>query len=82
MTQTNTLAAREAHGKLEPFSYDPGPLGDDQVEIEVKYCGVCHSDLSMLNDDWGITAYPFVPGHEAIGIVSAAGTGAKGIRVG
>ncbi len=66
-------AAFEPGGELKPFEYDPGPLGDHDVEIEVDYCGICHSDLSMLNNEWGITQYPFVPGHEVAGRISAMG---------
>lgn len=66
-------AAFEPGGELKPFEYDPGPLGDHDVEIEVDYCGICHSDLSMLNNEWGITQYPFVPGHEVAGRISAVG---------
>ena len=73
------LAAREAHGKLEPFTYDPGELGPEQIEVEVEYCGVCHSDVSMLNNEWGITQYPFVPGHEAMGRVVAVGSNVRGL---
>jgi len=51
------LAAKDAQSKLEPFEYTPGPLQDDQVDIDVQYCGICHSDLSMLKNDWGITSY-------------------------
>jgi uncharacterized zinc-type alcohol dehydrogenase-like protein len=82
MSEIHALAARQAHGKLEPFSYDPGPLGDEQVEIEVLYCGICHSDVAMLNNDWGMTTYPFVPGHEVVGRVSAVGPAAKFITSG
>jgi alcohol/geraniol dehydrogenase (NADP+) len=82
MATIHALAASAAHGKLEAFNYDPGPLGDDQVEIEVQYCGICHSDLSMLNDDFHWTRYPFVPGHEAIGTVSAMGRNAKTVSLG
>src|SRR3954454_23257429 len=82
MSEIHALAAKQPKGKLEPFSYDPGPLGPEQVEIEVHYCGVCHSDLSMLNNEWGATAFPFVPGHEAIGKVVAIGTAAKNVTVG
>ncbi|MEJ2656978.1 MAG: alcohol dehydrogenase catalytic domain-containing protein, partial [Desulfobacterales bacterium] len=57
-------AALTAGGKLEPFEYDPGKLGVDQVEIDISHCGLCHSDLSMLNNDWQMTEYPLVPGHE------------------
>ncbi|NER83408.1 MAG: alcohol dehydrogenase catalytic domain-containing protein [Leptolyngbya sp. SIO1D8] len=51
-------AATEAQGKLTPFEYDPGPLNPEQVEIDVQCCGICHSDLSMLNNEWGITQSP------------------------
>ncbi len=55
-------AASEAGGELKPFEYDPGPLGYNDVEIEVEHCGICHSDLSMLNNDWEISQYPLRPG--------------------
>lgn len=55
--------------QLQPFEYDPGSLGAEDVEIAVEHCGICHSDLSMLNNEWGITQYPFVPGHEIVGVV-------------
>ena len=63
-------AAHEASGKLEPFEYELGSLKPDAVEIDVEYRGICHSDLSMLKNEWGITRYPFVPGHEVIGIAA------------
>ncbi|MFC3151431.1 NAD(P)-dependent alcohol dehydrogenase [Litoribrevibacter euphylliae] len=66
-------AAFEPSGELTPFEYDPGELGPNDVEIKVEFCGICHSDLSMLNNEWGMTSYPFVPGHEVIGTISAVG---------
>ncbi|SDA15547.1 uncharacterized zinc-type alcohol dehydrogenase-like protein [Nitrosospira sp. Nsp18] len=74
-------AAHGAKQKLEPFSYNPGPLGPEEVEIAVEYCGLCHSDLSILNNDWGLSQYPVVPGHEAVGRVVALGQHAKGLRM-
>jgi alcohol/geraniol dehydrogenase (NADP+) len=82
MSEIHALAASQAGAKLEPFSYKPGPLGDEQVEIEVQYCGICHSDHSMLNNEWGMTQFPFVPGHEAIGKIVATGQDAKFVKVG
>jgi uncharacterized zinc-type alcohol dehydrogenase-like protein len=82
MTEIHALAAREAGGKLAPFSFDPGPLGSEQVEIEVQYCGICHSDVSMLMNEFHVTAYPLVPGHEAIGKITQLGAGAKGLTAG
>ena len=82
MSTIHALAASGAGEKLHPFTYDPGPLGDDQVEIEVQYCGICHSDFSMLHNEWHMTQYPFVPGHEATGAVVAVGPHAKLVTVG
>ncbi len=67
------FAAFEPGGELRPFEYDPGPLGAEQVEIDVEHCGICHSDLSMLDNEWQMTEYPFVPGHEVIGTIAAVG---------
>ncbi len=75
-------AANEAGGKLEPFEYDPGELGADEVEIEVSHCGICHSDLSMIDNDWGMSQYPLVPGHEVVGTVGAAGSDVTHLQVG
>jgi len=61
---------------------DLGPIGAEEVEVAVEYCGLCHSDLSLLHDDWGGAQYPAVLGHEAIGKVVAVGSAAKGIQVG
>lgn len=75
-------AAKEPGGKLEPFEYDPGALGASQVEIEVDYCGICHSDLSMLDNEWGMTTYPFVPGHEVAGRIAQVGENVTTLAVG
>lgn len=75
-------AASEAGAALEPFEYDPGELGKEEVEIKVTHCGICHSDLSMRNNDWGMSVYPFVGGHEAVGEIVAVGENAKGLAVG
>lgn len=78
----NAYAALEAGGELQPLEYDPGTLGELDVEIDVAYCGICHSDLSMLNNEWGMTSYPFVPGHEIIGSVAAKGEKVTNLRLG
>jgi uncharacterized zinc-type alcohol dehydrogenase-like protein len=82
MSMIRAWAAQKAGGKLEPFEYDPGPLGVEEVEIAVDHCGICHSDLSLLDNEWGMTRYPFVPGHEATGRVVAMGAQAKGVSLG
>ncbi|MBI1348522.1 alcohol dehydrogenase catalytic domain-containing protein [bacterium] len=75
-------AAKTRGGQLERFDYDPGPLADDDVEIAVQYCGVCHSDLSMVNNEWGMTSYPVIPGHEVVGKIVAVGSGVTTLQVG
>src|SRR3974390_1004149 len=82
MAKIHAYAAKAAHGPLEPFEFDPGDLGPEQVEIKVSHCGFCHSDLSMLDNEWGMSAYPFVPGHEAVGTVVAIGEDVKGLKMG
>ncbi len=75
-------AANEQGGKLESFEYEPGELKPDEVEIDVDHCGICHSDLSMWNNDWEMTAYPFVPGHEISGTVVVKGDDVTHLEVG
>jgi uncharacterized zinc-type alcohol dehydrogenase-like protein len=82
MHQFHAYAAASAKAPLEPFSFDPGELGPEEAEIQVTHCGVCHSDLSMLDNEWGMSKYPFVPGHEVIGTVAALGDQAKGLKLG
>jgi uncharacterized zinc-type alcohol dehydrogenase-like protein len=59
--------------ELQPFEFEAGPIGPTDVEIKVEYCGICHSDVSMLDNAWGLTTYPIVPGHEAVGVIAATG---------
>lgn len=80
--KVSALATKGPNQKLEPFSYEMGALGAEQVDVKVLNCGICHSDLSMMNNDWGMTAYPIVPGHEIIGEVVATGNAVKNIKVG
>jgi uncharacterized zinc-type alcohol dehydrogenase-like protein len=80
--KVNGYAATEPKAKLIPYSYELGEIGSEQVDIKVSYCGLCHSDLSMINNDWGMTQYPIVPGHEIIGEVMATGNAVKNVKVG
>lgn len=82
MTTVNALAAGKPGGPLEPFTYDLGPLDAHEVDIAVESCGICHSDLSMLDNEWGMTQYPFVPGHEIIGTVKAVGAHVSNLKPG
>jgi uncharacterized zinc-type alcohol dehydrogenase-like protein len=82
MSLIQGLAVHAAGAELLPFKYDPGKLGAQDVEIAISHCGVCHSDLHLSSNDWGISQYPFIPGHEVIGKVSAIGADVKLIAVG
>lgn len=80
--RVKAYAAKKVKGKLEPFDYELGALGPEEVDIKVAYCGVCHSDLSMINNEWGLTEYPLVPGHEIAGEVVRVGSSVKNLKVG
>ena len=82
MAQIQGLAAHAAGAELLSFRYDPGKLGAHEVEIAITHCGICHSDLHLIANDWGISQYPFIPGHEIIGKVSAVGPEVKSLEVG
>jgi uncharacterized zinc-type alcohol dehydrogenase-like protein len=74
--------ATAAKQKMVLQDVDLGPLGIDEVEIAVEHCGLCHSDVSVCNNEWGISQYPAILGHEAVGHVAAVGAAARGVRVG
>jgi len=82
MDQIQGLAAHAAGAELLPFKYDPGELGPQEVEIAITHCGICHSDLHLIANDWGISQYPFIPGHEIVGSVAAVGADVKSLQVG
>ncbi|WP_019675560.1 NADPH-dependent aldehyde reductase Ahr [Arsukibacterium perlucidum] len=75
-------AAQAPNSKLAAYEYDGGPLGRNEVEITVDYCGICHSDLSMLNNEWGMSSYPLVAGHEVVGRINAVGDGVSHLTKG
>ena len=82
MTKVAAFASLETGGKFQPFEYELPQIGPEDVEIEVESCGICHSDLSMRDNEWEMTQYPFVGGHEVIGRVVAVGGHVRGINVG
>ena len=82
---SNTIRAYAAHqagATLEPYQFDAGELQDHEVEVTVEYCGICHSDLSVIDNEWGNSQYPVVAGHEIIGTISAMGKSARGLQIG
>lgn len=76
------LAVHAAGAQLVPYRYDPGELQATEVEVKISHCGVCHSDVHLIDNDWGISKYPFVPGHEIVGTVSAIGSQVRDVKVG
>lgn len=82
MSKIAAWVAGAPKSKFIKQEIDLGPLGAEEVEVAVEYCGICHSDLSILNNDWGNSIYPAVLGHEITGKVVAVGPAVKGIKVG
>jgi len=82
MPSFHGYAAPAAGKPLEPFSFEPRPLGPEDVEVAISHCGLCHSDLHLINDDWRMSRYPLVPGHEIVGTVSSTGAAVKGLKTG
>jgi len=82
MSRIRAWAAFAAGNPLEAYQFDPGPLAPEEVEIAVEHCGICHSDLSVLTNEWGNAIYPCIAGHEVVGRVVAMGEQAKGVLVG
>lgn len=76
----HAYAAREKTGRLEPFEYEPAPLGPHDVEIAISHCGICHSDVHLVDGDWGVGSYPMVPGHEIVGSVVEVGPAVRHLK--
>ena len=82
MAQFQGLAAHAAGAELLTLRYDPGKLGPQEVEIAITHCGISHSDVHLISNDWGISHYPFIPGHEIVGTVAAVGSEVRSLEIG
>ncbi|KAG1334862.1 Cinnamyl alcohol dehydrogenase [Cocos nucifera] len=85
MEQSNMaygLAATDATGVLSPFSFPLRVKGGDDIILKILYCGICHSDLSTIKNEWGNAIYPVVPGHEIVGAVTEVGHNVQKFKVG
>lgn len=82
MTTTQAYAAHAPKSKLVPFTFERRALRENDVQMEVLFCGVCHSDLHQARDEWRNSVYPVVPGHEIVGRVTAVGAGVTRHAVG
>src|SRR5438128_1036468 len=81
-TDVPAYAARSATSPLAPISIPRREPGPTDVEIEILFCGVCHSDLHTVRDEWDGTTYPCVPGHEIVGRVTRVGPTVRKVRAG
>jgi len=79
---TRAYAAQARDAGLTRWQYEPRSPRPDDVSIEILYCGVCHTDIHFVENDWGMTVYPVVPGHEIIGRVTAVGAEVTGFKAG
>ncbi len=82
MTATNAYAAQSATTPLTPFNFERREVGAHDVQIEILYCGVCHSDIHQVRNEWGGAIYPMVPGHEIVGKIIKIGDHVKSFKVG
>src|SRR5580692_4962076 len=74
MTKTKGYAAQTVKAALTPFSFERREPRDHDVAIDIKFCGICHTDIHQVRDEWGGGEYPMVPGHEIAGVVTAVGS--------
>jgi uncharacterized zinc-type alcohol dehydrogenase-like protein len=82
MTETKGYAAQDAKTALAPWNFQRRNLGPRDVQFDILYCGVCHSDLHQIRDEWGGSIFPMVPGHEIVGKVSKIGDSVRKFKVG
>jgi uncharacterized zinc-type alcohol dehydrogenase-like protein len=82
MNEIQGLAVHAAGAHLLPYKYDAGELKPEEVEVKISHCGVCHSDVHLIDNDWGLSKYPFIPGHEIVGTVTKVGSGVTALTVG
>jgi uncharacterized zinc-type alcohol dehydrogenase-like protein len=82
MSAAKSYAAKNETDKLSPFSFERREVGATDVQFEILFCGVCHSDLHQVRNEWGGTRYPMVPGHEIVGRVTKVGAKVKKFKAG
>ncbi len=82
MNEIHGLAVHAAGAHLLSYKYDAGEIAGDDVEVKISHCGVCHSDIHLIDNDWGLSKYPFIPGHEIVGTVTKIGERVTALAVG
>ena len=82
MIPVNSYAAMSSNTPLEAYNFERRAVGPDDVQIDILFCGVCHSDLHQVKNEWGGSQYPMVPGHEIVGKVLSVGSNVTKFKVG
>src|SRR5436190_5932269 len=82
MIPVKAYATHNPKSLLVPFSFSRRDVGEHDVQVEILYCGVCHSDIHQVRDEWGGSIYPMVPGHEIVGRVLKVGDEVKKFKAG
>jgi len=82
MLKTKGYAAQKAKAPLGPYAFERREPRENDVAIDIKFCGICHSDIHQVRDEWGGSIFPMVPGHEIAGVVTAAGKKVSKFKVG
>jgi uncharacterized zinc-type alcohol dehydrogenase-like protein len=82
MSLIHGFATHAAGAELLPYKYEPGDLKQNEVEIAISHCGISRGDIHLIDNDWGISQYPFIPGHEIVGKITATGSAVLGFNVG
>jgi uncharacterized zinc-type alcohol dehydrogenase-like protein len=76
------FAALNPKAMLVPYQYEPAPLGPHEVEIAISHCAICHSDIHLIDNDWAMSKYPLIPGHEIVGTIWTAGADVDNLTIG
>ncbi len=82
MAKSHGYAAHNANSALVPYRFDRRDPGPEDLVIDIAYCGICHTDIHQVRNEWGGALYPMVPGHEIVGRVTAVGSAVTKFRVG
>ena len=82
MIPVNAYAAQDAISLLAPFNFNRREVGPNDVQIAITYCGVCHSDIHQVRNEWGGSIYPMVPGHEIVGHITRIGSAVTSFKIG
>ena len=82
MSITKAYSATDPKARVSPTIIDRRPVGPNDIHINIEHCGVCHTDIHFVNNDWGMTNYPVVPGHEIVGRVTEVGSAVKNFKSG